>query len=229
MSENTRSMIKKGVVSKVSDDSGNYPTFQMVYNGKTAEVYHQTPYGLYSSLPSDNRTLCVTFNAFDSEDNKVGFGNTPHIRFKDLKEGEVVMGNPLTLSKVYFKENGDIDVHCSADNNVNIVGDCNVTVGGNVTINVTGNASVNVTGSVSVESGGAMSATVGGALTADVSGTTTVTCSTVTVDGELRCTGEITSFYGLPTELSFTGVRNIYNTHTHPETGTVTTAPNQQM
>lgn len=235
---NTQSMIKKCVVSKVSDDTGQFQPVQATQNGKTIEFMHLTPYGVYSVMPSDkDQTLCVTFNCFDAEENRVGFGNVQNTRFKEMKEGEVTFGNPITLSKIYFKENGDIDIECSADNNVNIVGNCNVTIGGNATIAVTGNTSIttsgnttlNTTGNTTVDSSGNMSATVGGTMTANVTGNTTFTTPIFKINGALQVTGEVTSFFGLGTQLSMSDIRTTYNIHTHPETGTVTTAPNQLL
>ena len=73
------------------------------------------------------------WNVNGQEENKVGIGNTPQIRFKDLKEGEVVVGNPLTRSFIKFKENGDVQIDVQGSVDVNVTGDYNVNVDGDTT------------------------------------------------------------------------------------------------
>ena len=114
-------MIKRAVVSLSTADTGNYPTVQVSYLGKTSEVEVLFPYGLAGRLPKDALVLC--FNVEGSEENKAGIGNTPTQRFKELEEGEVVVGNPLTGSKIHFKANGDIEVIGKNDKAVTIDGE----------------------------------------------------------------------------------------------------------
>ena len=102
------SMIRRAVVSLSKPDSGNYPTTQVSYLGKTADIEVIWPYGMNGRLPLDAQVLC--FNVEGMEENKAGIGNVPTIRLKVDAEGEVVFGNPLTESAVYFRENGDIEV-----------------------------------------------------------------------------------------------------------------------
>ena len=77
-----------------------------------------------------------------------------------------------------------------------------------------------------------MSSTIGGTLTANVTGNTSLTSPITTVTGVLRVTGEITAFFGLGNEITFTDIKTIYNTHTHDENDNApnpTDAPNQLL
>lgn len=195
-----RNLIKRGVVTKKTPDSGQFSVAQVKWlTGKTGNVEVIHPYGLSSYAPVGS--LALMFNIMGHEENRASIINDPKRRFKDLKEGEVAIGNFLTRSYVKFKENGDIEVVGTNNRTVTITGDDTITVSGDSAINVTGN----------------MSATIGGTLTADVTGNTDITTPIATVNGALRVTGEITAFYGLPNQISFTNIKNIYNTHTHDE------------
>ena len=175
-------LIKRAVVTLTNKDSGQFAATQVSWmRDKTAttEVVH--PYGLSSNAPLGS--LALMFNVMGQEENRAAIIYDPKNRFKNLKPGEVALGNFVTKSVVKFLENGDIDITGMADQNINITGNSNITVGGNVTLNVTGN--------------------------------TDITSPVVTVNGELRTTGEITAFYGLAGEISFSDIVTKYNAHTH--------------
>jgi len=137
---NLYNLIKRSIVTRKTADTGQFPIAQVSSNGKTANIETIWPYGLAGNLPVDS--LVLTFNVLGQEENKAGIGNTPKIRFKNLKAGEVAVGNPVTGSVVKFLENGDIEVTCKNDQNVTITGDVNLTVGGDVNVTAAGNVSV---------------------------------------------------------------------------------------
>lgn len=65
-----------------------------------------------------------------------------------------------------------------------------------------------------------------------------ITCPLVTMSGDLEVDGNITSGQNITADgevrdaagtKSMSGMRNTYNTHTHPETGVTTNQPNQAM
>jgi len=222
-------LIKQARVSLSIEDTGQFPITQVeYYDDKVANVHVMTPYGFDHHLPVDS--LVWMMNIEGQEDNKAGIGNAPQIRFKDLKVGEVAVGNYLTRSVVKFLENGDIEVTGVNDQNVTITGDVNVTIGGNNTVNITGNESVtvggdstlNVTGDATIDVDGNTTATIGGTLTAIVTGNTTFTTPTYTINGNLVVNGTISSSGDLTaltggTPLSISGIRSAYNAHTHQE------------
>jgi len=203
---NLFNLIKRTIVSRKTDDTGQFPVSQVQWNNKTANLEVIYPYGLAGNLPVD--ALVLTFSVLGQEENKAGIGNTPKIRFKNLKEGEVAVGNPVTKSVVKFLENGDIEITCKNDQNVSIVGDSNVTVEGDSNLTVSGNVTLTVTGNVT--------STISGTLTADVTGNTTLTSPTTTIDGALNVTGEITAF-STGSSITMSAIKSTFNSHTHNE------------
>lgn len=137
-----RNMIKRAVVTLNPADTGQIPVAQVQWSSSNTanNVQVITPYGFYSVAPTGS--LALMFNVMGQEENRAAIFDNPKGRFKNLKPGESVVGNPLTGSKVYFKENGDIEVTGVADQNINITGDVNLTVGGNVNITATGNTNI---------------------------------------------------------------------------------------
>ena len=112
-------MIKIGVITLAGSDSGAYNRTQVSYLGKTKNTTVWMPYGLDANIPKDS--LMLLFNVQGQEENMIGIGHNAALRFKNLAEGEVAIGNPKTGSKIYFKANGDIEVE--SDGVVNINGD----------------------------------------------------------------------------------------------------------
>ena len=130
---------KRAYITNPSKDDKNFHIAQASYYGQVADVEILTPYGLYSTLPKDSHV--VLWNLASNEENRVGFGNTPPSRFKNLKPGEVVTGSPLSLSNTkYFedgkivitgkngttitvKEDGTIQINCQGDFLLDATGD----------------------------------------------------------------------------------------------------------
>jgi len=263
-------LIKRAVVTLTNKDSGQFAATQVQWmRDKVAitEVVH--PYGLSSNAPVDS--FALMFNVMGQEENRAAIVYAPQRRFKDLKEGEVALGNFLTRSVVKFLENGDIEITGTADQNINITGSNNVTIGGdntiaitgdntvtvggdndvtisgsntvditdfndvtiggNNTVVVTGNDSVTISGNSILDVTGDADITVGGSTTIDSTGNIDITAPIVSITGELRVTGEVSAFYGLGTELSFSDVRTKYNVHFHDAQGEFagTTDPNNNL
>jgi phage gp45-like len=109
-----RNLIKFAKVTLSGSDSGGYNQSQVNYFGKTKQTFVLFPYGLDAKLPADS--IVVLFNIMGQEENTVGIGTKPSIRFKNLQEGEVVVGNPSKQTKIYFKNDGTIEI--TGDTNV---------------------------------------------------------------------------------------------------------------
>lgn len=199
-------LVKRAVVTLVGKDSGQFASAQVKWmrdKVATTEVVH--PYGLSSNAPKDS--FALMFNVMAQEENRAAIIYDPKNRFKNLKEGEVALGNFVTKSVIKFLENGDIEITGLNNQIVNITGDTNVTIGGDASVTVGGSTTLNSTGNVDI------------------------TAPIVSVDGELRVTGEVTAFYALGTELSFSDIRTKYNTHYHTAQGEFadTTDPNNNL
>jgi hypothetical protein len=222
-----RNLIKRAIVTRPTDDVGEYAIAQVKWlTGKTgnAEVIH--PYGLSSYAPVGS--LALMFNVMGHESNRAAIINNPKIRFRELKEGEVAIGNFLTRSNIKFSENGDIEITGVADQNITIAGDSNLIVTGNNNVTVAGNCTINASGNVNITSGGNTSLTAAN-LSATISGSTDITSPTVNVTGAITATGDVTAFAGGVNQITFTNIIDTYNSHTHNETGSVTNAPNQPL
>lgn len=146
---------KRAYITRVSTDKDKYHTMQASYHGQTADVEMITPYGVYATLPLDSQVILWNVNGV--EENRVAIGNTPPVRFKNLKPGEVVVGSPQTLSNAFFKTDGSIIITgknnavitFDAQGNITVAGgdkltltsvhDMQFTSGGNMTFNATGN------------------------------------------------------------------------------------------
>lgn len=127
-------MIKRGYITRSIPDTGDYPTARVSYLGKDNVLFNVVnPYGVYSRLPTNLQVLVFNVNGY--EDNPAGIGYSQQIRFKNLKEGEIVFGHPKTLSFVKFDEDGNIEIESTKD--------ITITSAGKITINSTGDVTVN--------------------------------------------------------------------------------------
>jgi len=134
-------LVKRAIITLPIQDNEQYQVAQIQYMGKTSTAQIINPYGLDSNMPEGS--LLVVFNVQCQEENKVAIGNKSEIRFKDLKPGEVVVGNPITRSNIFFEANGDITIKGTANVNINVTGNINITT---PQVNLTGD--LNVTGTI---------------------------------------------------------------------------------
>ncbi len=124
----TRNIVKRGYVTAPGNDVNDYAVIQIscLSPAKTANAELVSPYGLSVNLPKDLQVL--TFSVQSHEENKACIGYSQVNRFKNLKPGEVVVGNPSSGSFVKFANDGTIEI--SSDNDINVVAD-NVSVTAN--------------------------------------------------------------------------------------------------
>ena len=175
-----RNLIKRGIVSLPGDDSGVYPRSQVIFMGKVKQVEMVSPYGLFSNAPKDSCALL--FSIQGQEENIAGVGYSPLSRFKNLKSGEVVVGNPGTGSYVKFSSDGTVTVYSAADVNIQGAGAINITSSTATKITCT-NCTIAASGNIALGSGGKAVARVGDAVQVSTStgiGTITAGSSKVT-------------------------------------------------
>lgn len=125
-------IIKRAVLSLIGRDLDNYSVSQVTYNGKTGDCELIWPYGFCANPPKNS--IVLMFNVMGQEENRAGFANLPQMRFKGLKEGEVVVGNYLTKSFVKFTQEGNVEIFSSLDTNLEVVKTLNVVVGAGINI-----------------------------------------------------------------------------------------------
>ena len=140
-----RKTIRRAIVIAGGLDNKDFPIQKVSYMGKTANVEIIFPYGMSANLSNDS--LLVLLSLMGNSENKVAFGGDVKNRIKNLEQNEVVFYHPITKSKVYFKNNGDIDIESPTANvNINANQDISVTA---TNINLTG--SVNITGDLDTQ------------------------------------------------------------------------------
>ena len=161
-----KNLIQLGQVSLSGDDSGPMPVTQVQSYGQASDVLVVWPYGMHGNLPVDSYTISWSING--QQENRAIVGFKPDIRQKNLKPGEVIFGNFVRKSTIFFDDDGNIIVNCEKD--------IKVTVKGASIVNITGDAAL----------------IIGGAATIDVTGNTTLTTPLATVDGDLTVTGDLT-------------------------------------
>ena len=167
MSRDTSSSVKRAKLSRASKDTGNYHVAQVNYMGKACDVEILTPYGLYSNLPEDG--VAVIWNVQGQEENRVGIGNTPKTRYKQLNPGEVVVGSPLMETKMEFLNEGVIKI--TGKNNAV------------VTVDSEGNISMTTDGTLSISSKDDMTISTEGDLAISSDGDMTIDGSTIELNG----------------------------------------------
>lgn len=140
-----------------------------------------------------------------------------------------------------IEKDGTRRIYVAADDILEVVGDGDIYVHGKITIHVVGTADITVDGNTTVTTPNA-TVHASGQVTID---TPLTTCTgNLTVNGGITCTGTYGATGGkiqTPGDIKSTGgevgdkIRNIsadrtiYNSHTHPETGSTTSAPTQKQ
>ena len=104
----TFNSIKRAIISLVKKDDKLFHTTQVSYNGKSADIEIQTPYGFCSVSPKNS--LVLMLNIHGQEENRIGFADSPQERFKNLEEYEVQVGNYNTLASIKFNKDKSIDI-----------------------------------------------------------------------------------------------------------------------
>lgn len=120
----TQNLVKRGYVSLLDQDDKNVPHNQVSYLGKTGISERISPYGLYANLPKDTQVLL--FSVCGDEANLAHIGYSQDKRFKNLKNGEVLVGNPQTQSYVKFDADGNIEVEAKGKLIINVSGDAEI-------------------------------------------------------------------------------------------------------
>jgi phage gp45-like len=99
------------------DDSGDLRIATLSALGKKQTALLFTPYGLMHNPPVDS--LALLWNQQAQSSNGIAMADSPNTRiFKDLKEGEVAVGNYMTGDYLFFNEGGSSEL---LTNKLNIV------------------------------------------------------------------------------------------------------------
>jgi len=108
-----KNLIVRSYISSSNDDSNYYPILNISYLGKTdIAVEKVSPYGLYSNPPND--LPVIKYSIHGNDGNSVGIAYSRDTRFKNLKNGEVLIGNEKTQAYIKFNEDNEIEIISTA-------------------------------------------------------------------------------------------------------------------
>jgi len=110
-----KNMIKSGI-NKGIDDSGKVRRAAYSWLGRkeqNAESF--VPFGTFGCPTTDTRGIVLLLRS--NESNAIVLDGDPENRIKkECKPGEFGVGNPITKSNIYFKENGDLQIEVPSGN-----------------------------------------------------------------------------------------------------------------
>jgi phage gp45-like len=132
-------LMRFGRVSNTTSDTGNYPSTQISYLGKSKDVVSIYPYGFSAKAPLNN--LAIVLN-MGQEEKSIAMPFSGDNRVKGLKPGETIVGNWETGSYVKFKDDSSIEVISNSTVDVTTTGNTNIT---SPTVAITGNLTVSGT------------------------------------------------------------------------------------
>ena len=139
MLQKIRNMIKVCFVTTPTNDSESYPITNVGYFDKEQTAVRLSPYGLYSNPPANSTG--ILFCAGANEGNTYALVSSDD-RIKNLAEGEVAVGNPVTGTQVKFDKDGNLieiiqknrTITIAEDNTITVTGDYSLNVGGKLDI-----------------------------------------------------------------------------------------------
>lgn len=106
------------------DDSGDLRFGSVSMLGKNQKILLFSPYGLMHKPPSNSLTL--VWSQQGQESNAIGMADDPKNRtLKNLKPGEVALGNYLTEHYIFFDENGKCTL-ITDDLDILVTENCNI-------------------------------------------------------------------------------------------------------
>lgn len=175
--------IKKGSVSKNTSDKTFRPIQSVEYLGRDGDVEIFFPYGFHANVPEG--AMAVLFSMLGQSSNKIAMLSSPEKRIK-VQSGEVVVFNPETKAKTYFKKDGSIVTNTDKAT-LTILKDGKVEIknaGGSVTINSDGtvtidSSQVTMTGNLQIDG----SLNVDGTISADGAISSAVSVSAPQISG----------------------------------------------
>nr|DAH10939.1 MAG TPA: baseplate assembly protein V [Caudoviricetes sp.] len=130
--------LKRCTVESV-DDKSDFPTMQVKYLKQVIKIVQKLGiYGVCSNPPKGSNG--ILFPIMGSDSNIACLADDIANRFKDLKEGELVIGNYLTKAFIKFSQDGGIEIHAKYVKTIADEGDISTeTIKGNITNKSAGN------------------------------------------------------------------------------------------
>lgn len=134
-------MTQRCLTSNNNDDSGSFPVRQVSFDKKVANAEIITPYGFDHNPPLN--ALGVMLDVNGQAENRAAMITDPLRRKKNLKTGEVSVGNRIAGSEVYFEEDGNVRIVTPKNLVITVAEDGEITISGALTMNVSGITTIN--------------------------------------------------------------------------------------
>lgn len=168
----------------------------------TSTVYY--PYGYFAKAPAETQAILLHLEG--KQDNAVALPYEPKTQFRDLENGEVIVGNQTSEVYIKFNNDGSVNIKATADVNIDCK-DININCK-DININCE-NANINASSKVNLETP-----------QADISGNLTVDGNII--GANITATGELADPSG-----TLQAFRDEYDGHIHiaPDGGGATSTP----
>jgi phage gp45-like len=108
-----RNLVKIAQVTRPGADDGLDTVSQVEYMGKPTNAAVFYPYGVSANAPNTSSVLLLSIGG--SSQNAIGIPFSTENRFRDLKSGEVKIGNFVTKANVFFSEDGSVTIEAGLD------------------------------------------------------------------------------------------------------------------
>lgn len=194
--------VGRAVIRAVSDDPKMQELQAEILKGEVRNNLERFQNYGYTSVPHPGAEGVVVFVGGNRDHGLVVAVDDRRYRLKGLKAGEVAM----------YTDEGDF-VHFKRGNEIHtktktLTSECD-------------NATLTATDSVTIN---CVNATVNASTKTTINSPETETTGNLTVGGNIAAAGNVSDSAG-----SMQGMRDTYNGHGHPETGSTTENPNEQM
>lgn len=118
-------IIRRAYVTLTNADDKNCAHTQVSSMDKIMDIEAIYPYGLFAQAPLNS--LALIFSIQNNEENIAGICYAATDRFKNLKPGEVLLGNVSTGTYIKMDKEGNIEIVSKNDINATIDGNVNLT------------------------------------------------------------------------------------------------------
>lgn len=131
-----RNLIKTGINQGINDTLRFQEAIFKWLGRPKQKVQSFVPFGTFGN-PQDG-TQGILFNIRNNESNIIAFNGDPENRIKkNCKKGEYGIGNPLTKTHIYFKEDGSVEIKLNSGNGIVITKTGDIELNGNSKLFVT--------------------------------------------------------------------------------------------
>jgi hypothetical protein len=115
-----QNIVRRAYITLTNNDNKQFSYTQANAMNKTLDIETIYPYGLFAQAPTNS--LALIFSVQGNEENLAGICYPGSTRFKNLKEGEVLLGNTLAQTYIKLDKDGNVEIDSKAGITVTAVG-----------------------------------------------------------------------------------------------------------